>query len=43
MSKIKVQYLTISDIHLGHENNKSEDILENFRYFIKENIKLIST
>ncbi len=38
-----INYLIISDIHLGHNTNKTENIIENLRKYLLENHKLFKT
>lgn len=35
----KLKYLVLSDIHLGHNLNKTENIINNLRYYFKTNHK----
>jgi DNA repair exonuclease SbcCD nuclease subunit len=41
MRKRTLNYLTISDLHFGHETNKTTDIIENLHTYFKENHKEI--
>lgn len=36
----KVKYLVLSDIHLGHKNNKTHEIVANLIQYFKTNLKL---
>lgn len=38
-----IKYLVLSDIHLGHRNNKTLDIVNNLIYYFKVNNKLFKT
>jgi len=37
MNKKKISYVVLSDIHLGHDNNKTDNIVNNLRYYFKVN------
>lgn len=39
MIKKDLDYLVISDIHLGHRKNSAKDIIKNLNYVLKEHIK----
>lgn len=43
MNKDKISYLVLSDIHLGHNINKTEYIVTNLRTYFKKNHKLFKT
>lgn len=43
MKKAQFKYLTLSDIHLGHNKNKTINIVDNLRYYFKVNHKLFKT
>lgn len=43
MTKEKLTYLVLSDIHLGHSINKCENIVNNLRDYFKTNHKLFKT
>lgn len=38
-----IKYITMSDLHLGHPNNSTENIVSNLRYFFQSNYKIIKT
>lgn len=42
MSKLKINYVVLGDIHLGHPINKTSDIVENLRHYFLTNHKLFS-
>ena len=42
MKKNKISYLVLSDIHLGHNINKTENIINNLQMYFKENYKEFS-
>ena len=42
MKKNKISYLVLSDIHLGHNINKTENIINNLQIYFKENYKEFS-
>ena len=42
MKKNKIKYLVLSDIHLGHNINKTEYIVNNLQIFFKDNYKEFS-
>lgn len=40
MNKKEINYLVLSDIHLGHNTNKTKDIVNNLRTYFMENYKI---
>jgi DNA repair exonuclease SbcCD nuclease subunit len=41
MRKKHISYLVLSDIHLGHKNNKTEDIVNNLNHYFAKHNQLI--
>lgn len=43
MNKDKISYLTLSDIHLGHNLNRTDNIVSNLRQYFKDNHKVFKS
>lgn len=43
MNKDKISYLTLSDIHLGHNLNRTDNIISNLRQYFKDNHKVFKS